>query len=153
MIDHIGNKNPFNMRKSPFKRKTKKLSKLPKQKSVSKLKKDLWVVFSKYIRQRDKYTCVTCGKKGEGSGIHAGHYITMSVGGLGLYFHEKNVHAQCYRCNIHLSGNWTAYREFILKQYGQEVDTKLLNMKSQIVKLSEQDYIEKIAHYKGLLTE
>ena len=63
--------------------------------TVGKLKKKLWKLFSKYIRQRDNYTCVTCGQKGEGSGIHAGHYITKAVGGIGLYFHEQNVHAQC----------------------------------------------------------
>jgi len=47
-----------------------------RKETPAKLKKKLWQVFSKYIRARDNYTCVTCGKKGEGSGIHAGHYIT-----------------------------------------------------------------------------
>jgi len=130
----------------------KQTNKLPKKKSISKLKKELWVLFSKWIRQRDNYTCVTCGHKGEGSGIHAGHYITKAVGGLGLYFDEHNVHAQCYRCNIHLSGNWTAYREFMLKKYGPEIEQELMQARGKVVKWTEWDYEKKIAYYKEKLS-
>ncbi len=80
-----------------------------KSESISSLKKKLWTVFSLYIRQRDKFTCFTCGKKGEGSGMHAGHFIPKSVGGIALYFHEDNVHAQCYHCNINLGGSQYIY--------------------------------------------
>lgn len=119
-----------------------------KPKTAAYYKKKLWKVFSLYIRTRDRYTCVTCGKVGEGSGIHAGHYITKSVGGLSLYFHEQNVHAQCYRCNIHLSGNWTAYREFILRKYGEEVDKELLELKNKgFVQYTAEDYKRMIEEY------
>lgn len=124
---------------------------MKKKLTIGKLKKKLWEVFSKYIRQRDNYTCVTCGQKGEGSGMHAGHYITKAVGGLGLYFHEQNVHAQCYRCNIHLSGNWTAYRAFMLRKYGEKVEKELMRMKEQVCKWTEYDYEQKIEYYKSLL--
>ena len=144
------------MKRSFFKKKqSKPLKRSPLRKkgksNISKLKRELWQLFSLYIRQRDKFTCVTCGKKGEGSGIHAGHYITKSVGGLALYFHEDNVFAQCYRCNIHLSGNWTAYREFILRKFGEEKEKELLALKNQITKWTEQDYLGKIAFYKAKL--
>jgi len=125
-----------------------------RKETPAKLKKKLWQVFSKYIRARDNYTCVTCGKKGEGSGIHAGHYITKSVGGLSLYFHEQNVHAQCYRCNIHLSGNWTAYREFILRTYGQEVDNELMRLKDKGYRtISVLEYKQLIKEYEEKLKE
>ena len=71
-----------------------KLRKQSKTK-VSTLKRKLWKVFADYIKLRDKYTCFTCGRKGEGSGIHAGHFINKSIGGISLYFHEENVRAQC----------------------------------------------------------
>jgi len=123
-----------------------------KAKSLAWYKRHLWTVFSKYIRQRDNYTCATCGKKGDGSGIHAGHFITKSVGGLALYFHEQNVHAQCYRCNIHLSGNWTAYRQFILSKYGEQVEKELLELKDKGYKTySIQDYKDMIDLYKTKL--
>lgn len=119
-----------------------------KKVTPAKLKKKLWVVFSKYIRLRDKYTCVTCGHKGEGSGIHAGHYITKAVGGLSLYFHEKNVHAQCYRCNIHLSGNWTAYRQYILRTYGEKVEKELMDLKDKGYRtISVEEYMSLIDEY------
>ena len=127
---------------------------MKRKETPAKLKKKLWQVFSKYIRARDNYTCVTCGKKGEGSGIHAGHYITKSVGGLSLYFHEQNVHAQCYRCNIHLSGNWTAYREFILRTYGQEVDNELMRLKDKGYRtISVLEYKQLIKEYEEKLKE
>lgn len=62
---------------------------------TSKLKKSLWQIFSRYIRHRDNWTCITCGKYATGAGMHAGHYIPKSVGGIELYFDEENVHAQC----------------------------------------------------------
>jgi len=125
-----------------------------KPKTLAYYKKKLWTVFSLYIRARDNYTCVTCGKKGKGPGIHAGHYITKSVGGLSLYFHEQNVHAQCYRCNIHLSGNWTAYREFILRTYGEEVDNELIQLKNTgYRKYSIEEYKNLIEEYKQKLKE
>lgn len=127
---------------------------MKKKLTPGKLKKKLWTIFSKYIRERDGWTCVTCGKVGEGSGIHAGHYITKSVGGLSLYFHEKNVHAQCYRCNIHLSGNWTAYREFILRTYGEEVDKELMALKDKGYRtISVLEYENLIKEYEDKLKE
>jgi len=47
-----------------------------KPKSINELKKALWTVFSKWIRQRDKFICYTCGKPGN----HAGHYVPQSKG-------------------------------------------------------------------------
>jgi len=117
--------------------------------TTAKLKKKFWVVFSKYIRTRDNYTCVCCGRKGEGSGMHAGHYIPRSIGGLSLYFHEQNVHAQCYSCNIHKSGNWPAYRKFILNKYGEEVEKQLMELKDKGYRqITSEEYIALTEEYK-----
>jgi 5-methylcytosine-specific restriction endonuclease McrA len=125
------------------------LRKTAKKHTLNWYKKKFWVVFSLYIRTRDNFTCVTCGKKGEGKGMHAGHYITKSVGGLSLYFHEQNVHAQCYHCNINLSGNWTAYEEFIIKTYGEEVDKELKDLRIHgFMKYSIEDYERLMEEYK-----
>lgn len=114
--------------------------------SISKLKAKLWKLFSLYIRQRDKYTCFTCGRKGEGSGMHAGHFVPKSIGGIALYFHEDNVHAQCYNCNINLSGNQYEYA----KRLGIEKAEELLSLKNHITKWTESDYLEKISYYENL---
>lgn len=145
------------LKRTPLKRSS---SLIPKQgksagkgrsKPISKLKKELWSLFSKYIRQRDNFTCVTCGKISGGTGMHAGHYIPKSVGGMALYFHPKNTHAQCFRCNLHLSGNWPAYQDFILRTYGPEVNEELLRLKNTIIKWTEGDYLREIKKYKELI--
>lgn len=119
-----------------------------------KMKKKFWKVFSQYIRTRDGYICVCCGRKGEGSGIHAGHYIPKSIGGLSLYFHEQNVHAQCYSCNIHKSGNWPEYRKFILNKYGEEVEKELLELKDKGYRsISMDEYAELIEEYTEKLKD
>lgn len=123
-----------------------KSGKTKKKPSISSLKKKLWTEFSIYIRNRDKWTCFTCGRKAEGSGLHAGHFISKSVGGISLYFHEENVNAQCYNCNINLSGNIWEYGQ----RLGQEKVDKLYKIKNETAKWSIYDYQEKILYYKGL---
>lgn len=114
-----------------------------KKPTVGKLKKKLWTVFSKYIRERDNYICFTCGRYGEGSGMHAGHFIPKSVGGIALYFHEDNVHAQCYNCNINLGGNQYIYG----KKLGDKAE-ELYDIKNKVIeKWTIADYEEKIEHY------
>lgn len=75
--------------------KTRKKRKTPKKRTVTQLKKELWRYFSAYIRNRDGFRCFTCDRYATGSGMHAGHFITNSVGGLGLRYDPTNVHAQC----------------------------------------------------------
>lgn len=103
------------MKKTPLRKK-------PKPKSLSWWKIKAWTIFSKWIRVRDKNICFTCGHRGEGSGIHSGHYIPRSISQY-LYFDERNVHAQCYRCNIHLSGNADRYAELLGEDLVKELRT------------------------------
>jgi len=123
-----------------------KLQKKSKQK-ISLLKRKLWSIFSSYIKRKEKNICFTCGRKSEGSGSHAGHFVPKSVGGLALYFHEGNVHCQCYNCNINLGGNQYIYG----KKLGEEKVKELYALKSKYTKWSAEEYLEKIEHYKKLL--
>lgn len=136
-----------------------------KEKNISKLKKDLWEPFSKFIRIRDQGVCITCGKvipdyyDRHGNllpgwkSAHAGHFITAKNCGIKLYFHEQNVHAQCYHCNINLSGNWVEYEKAIIKKYGKEKCEELKQMKYENNKWTRADYEEKINYYKTKLKE
>ncbi len=86
--------------------------------------------------------------------MHAGHYIARAVGGLDLCFDERNVNAQCYHCNINLSGNSDVYVQKIVERYGEGILEELRSKRNgPPVKWSEQDYIEKIAYYKKKLHE
>jgi len=123
-----------------------RMAKKIKKPQIAKLKKKLWKVFSQFIRQRDSYQCFTCGRRGEGSGMHAGHFISKSVGGVDLYFDEENVHAQCYNCNINLSGNQYEYS----LRLGEKAKALYLK-KGQFNKWTEIDYKSKIARYSSLI--
>lgn len=130
------------MKKTPLRKKAK-------SKSLAWWKNKLWTVFSIYIRKRDKFICFTCGRKGEGSGIHAGHFINKSIGGLGLYFHEQNVHAQCYHCNINLGGNGATYARRLEEVYGKELINELWQLKNQnLVQYRIEDYQRLINEYQ-----
>lgn len=115
------------LKRSGFKQKApvKKARKRKDPESISVLKKKLWTKFSLFVRERDNYTCFTCGKQATGSGMHAGHFITGATCPVSLYFDETNVHAQCYHCNINLSGNWVIYEERMRAKYGNEIVDQL----------------------------
>ena len=100
---------------------------------------------------RDNFTCFTCGRKGEGSGMHAGHWIPDAVGGLLLKFEEHNVHAQCYHCNINLGGYGERYTEKMEEKYGKEEMARLRAMKFQIIK--DYPFEEKFKYYTEKVLE
>lgn len=126
-----------------------------KKKSIAKLKKDLWRIFSLYVRNRDGWKCFTCDRFATGSGLHAGHYIAKAEAGLRLYFHENNVHAQCYHCNINLSGNTDVYNERIIGKYGEKLLLKLRELRNEDrgspLKWTVEDYEKLIKKYKKKL--
>lgn len=127
-------------------------------------KKEYWKCFSIYIRRRDKGVCFTCDKTlpdyydrhgnlldGWKSG-QAGHFITAASCGLALYFHEQNVHCQCYRCNVNLSGNWLEYERKIIEIYGKEKCEELKQLKwTGKVKYTWEDYSNMIEEIKDRL--
>ena len=114
------------------------------------LKKKLWRVFADYIKKRDKNICFTCGQKCEGHNAHAGHFIAKSVGGIALYFHPDNVHAQCMRCNIWLGGHQWEYGQ----RLGPEKVAELYAIKNgPTQKWDAERYEFEIRWYTRLLSE
>lgn len=77
--------------------------KLKKKKSISKLKKEVQVLFNTYIRKRDtllgqEFICISCGNKFPISKMDAGHYFPIK-GFNHLRFNEDNCHGECKGCN------------------------------------------------------
>ena len=96
--------------------------------SVSTLKKKAWKLFSEWIRRRDSdwrgmVACVTCGIIKDYKQQQAGHFIPGRRNSI--LFHERNVHAQCYGCNVMKQGNTVKYFRFMQKRYGDEVIEEL----------------------------
>jgi len=113
-----------------------------------KWKKEAWDTFSVFIRQRDGGKCVTCGAVKHWKEMQAGHYRTGATCKLPLFFDERNVHCQCVRCNINLSGNWRAYQNFMHMKYGEEIDAEFDEINKTLVKWDKMDYVRLIEKYE-----
>jgi hypothetical protein len=99
-----------------------------RKESVNAWKKKAWTVFSKWIRERDKYTCYTCGKVKEptshASFMHAGHFISRTHNAT--LFHPDNSHAQYYYCNVRERGNIGEYAYRLSRELGAKRFNALL---------------------------
>ena len=89
-----------------------------------------WVRF----RDRDK-PCISCGNLPQqklGGTMDAGHYRSRGAAGH-LRFNTNNIHAQCVKCNRHLSGNAVEFRINLIRRIGEdkvqqlEADSSLRN--------------------------
>ena len=131
-----------------------------KPKSLSKLKKEAWDIFSLYIRTRDclKTTgcaswglCITCGKRYHIKLLQAGHLIPGRHNSN--LFSEEGTHAQCYNCNINLKGNTLEYRRAIIRLYGEGADERLEAEARPVKKYTRSDLIERKELYTQKIRE
>lgn len=128
---------------------------MKKQKTKNKpmlLKKELWMIFSKYIRQRDQGICFSCGKKDFWRRMDAGHYIPKTAG-LALYFDERNVNCQCTYCNRYMHGNLAKYAIALRKKYGETILEDLDKERYKIKVIKSIEYQNLIEYYKNKLLE
>ena len=133
-----------------------------KPKSKAKLKKEVWELFSKYIRLRDCLRttgsidwgeCITCNNPPQHrfGDLDAGHFISGRRNGN--LFSKKGCHAQCRRCNRFLHGNQLEYRRQIIKLYGQGYDEILEAEARQIKKFSVAELPEMKEYYTQKVKE
>lgn len=130
-----------------------------KKTGVSKLKKDLWKLFSLYIKRKhsidhneSKCYCYTCGSTliiGT-SNCQAGHWLTKK-GYPFYYFHEDNVRPQCYHCNINLGGNVAVFEFNLRGEIGSDTVNSLFEKRHTLEKRTVSWYLDKIEEYKGKL--
>ena len=106
--------------------------KKPKCKSISKLKKGVNDIVSKYVRLRDCLrttgtldycNCITCSRLLHRKEAQAGHFVDRRYGAT--LFDETNIHAQCAQCNIYRGGEVLKYRREIVRLYGEGYDVQL----------------------------
>ena len=125
---------------------------------LSTLTKKRWKLTSKYIRltYADPHTgmshCVTCGKVYHYKDLQAGHFIPQAQGNA-VKWDFRNIHPQCYRCNINLGGNGAEYYPFMEEVYGKEVINELRALSNTTVKISREEHLEVIENLKQLLGE
>lgn len=120
--------------------------------TVGKLKKELWQLCRQIIINKHGSDCYTCTARSlTGSNRHVGHFISSSVCSAALRYDLDNLRPQCYRCNIHLSGNWLAFEAHLITD---GIDVEELKRRNQQTKNKQYDrlwYQEKIEEYKALL--
>jgi len=126
---------------------------MPKKKPTTKKKVD--AEFSKYIRARDclkttgsidRGLCITCGKLYEFKKLQAGHYVSRRFNSV--RFHEQNVHAQCFQCNIRFKGNMVEYQYRIKEMYGEEFAEELRHKKNETKQYRPKELEELYLTYK-----
>ena len=126
-----------------------------KDKTLSWYRDTAWDLLSKIIRltysnSQGYCQCITCGKtlkwSAKKDGAQAGHFIDSRSNSI--LFVRIGIHPQCYSCNVCKHGNKVEYYDYMLKNYGLAVINHLRTLKHQVLKISREEYKEKITHYK-----
>lgn len=114
--------------------------------SISKLKKKLDTVFSKYIRYKYSkngvVSCYTCGKRGSVKSMQCGHFVPRQH--LATRWDENNCRPQCVGCNIFGNGKLLDFEERLTEELGVKKVKGLKMKRHQILKLDSRWYGEQI---------
>ena len=123
-------------------------------KKLSELKKDLWTVFSRYIKMKysdgDYCYCYTCDKvlRLGTSDCQGGHFLPRNC--EALRFHEDNVRPQCEYCNTFLRGNTEVFEEKLIQEIGTERVNWLHENKRAAPSKDRSWYVDQIKYYKSI---
>ena len=133
------------------------LKKKGKKTKLSTLKKKAWSTLSLLTRlsasDANGYcSCVTCGMTKHYKEMQAGHWVPQAQGNA-VRFDRRNVHVQCYRCNVNLGGNGPEYSAFMERTYGKEVMEELRRKSNESVKFTQADYEQMISEWESELQQ
>ena len=84
--------------------------------------------------------------------MQAGHFIPQAQGNA-VKWDLRNIHPQCYRCNINLGGNGAEYYPFMEETYGKEVIDELRQRSNTTVKISRAEHETAIENLKRMIGE
>lgn len=124
-------------------------------KELTKLKKDVWTLVSKYIRYKYAVngidTCYTCGVQKPIKEMQAGH----AIGGRGnaIIFDIDIIRPQCYSCNICKGGNYDVFHEKLIREHGIKWMEKKWALSRTFRKFTIQELTALKEHYKELIKE
>jgi len=119
-------------------------------KSTQWLEKELWRLFSLWVRQSETDDngigrCVTCGAFRHWRYMDAGHWISRRH--LVTKFHEHNVHPQCKICNGQNNGEPEKMRDYIESKYGTGETSHLEALSKLTAHFGRYEYIRNIEVY------
>lgn len=110
------------------------------------LRKKADAIFSRYIRQRDKGVCFTCGLVKHWKEMQNGHFIPRQY--LATRFSEDNCACQCYACNMLFNGQPSVFSIKLREIYGEDQIHKLEAKRREVIRYFDyekviKDYTEK----------
>lgn len=122
----------------------------------TRVKADLNVIFSAWVRMRDAddrgiVICISSGKPYHWHDVDNGHYLPRSVA-PGLIFHETNCNAQS-KIDNWLEGNRLEYRKGMIKKYGLTRVELLESMKNKKSGIGLFEMKALVFHYIGKFKE
>jgi len=126
---------------------------MPKKKTLKYWKNKIDKPFHEYIRRRDADDntgycgCISCGKKVHFTETDAGHFIGRQH--LATRYDERNVHAQCRKCNRFEYGRQYEYSIAL----GKKLSNQLLQKSRGVLKLTDPEWQEIYDTYKTKLEE
>jgi hypothetical protein len=78
--------------------------------------------------------------------MDAGHYVNRSH--MSTRYDEKNVNAQCRKCNRFDEGNQIGYTRGLIRKYGNGIINELDVKKHSVSKITKPEYELLTNHYK-----
>jgi hypothetical protein len=119
--------------------------------SAGTLKTKLDRIFSVYIRLRDAdksgyCRCISCNAIHPWKEMDAGHYVNRFR--MSARFDEKNVNAQCRKCNRFDEVNQIGYTRGLIRKYGKGIIDELEMKKHSVSKMTEAEYELLVNHYR-----
>jgi hypothetical protein len=131
------------MKRSQLRRKPYRIAKESPD-IIPTLKRKLWRLISRTVRDRDNWTCITCGKVARTDEDRAmfdgGHYKPE-----GLYksvqFDLTNVNCQCRSCNRYNHGNLGLYAEALIRKYGIDEFNALIERSRKTKSWTEKELL------------
>ena len=115
---------------------------------IPKLRDKAWKLLSEIVRREEK-ECFTCGAKGNYKEAHAGHFRHGKE--KETYLMRENVHRQCVKCNLFLSGNATIYTLRMIDKYGRKKVDEIIYASYRIKRHKRSELDELIIKLKEKL--
>jgi len=135
--------NRTQMKRSPLKRKPYSISRESPD-VIPTLKRKLWKLISRFVHERDNWTCITCGKVARSEEDQAffdgGHYKPEGQY-KSIQFDLVNVNCQCRGCNRYHHGRYGDYAEALIKKYGIEEFNALIERSRKTKSWTEEELL------------
>lgn len=115
------------------------------KKDTKELKKVAQRAFNKWIRERDGFNCLACGRYSEK--MDASHYASQGSSGY-LRYHPYNVNNTCWSCNRFKGGNIISYRQGLIGKIGEDNVRWIEENRHKLHKYTNEQLVDIIEYCK-----